>query len=162
MKGFRPWLVRWAFRAGTRDFILPWLPFQPRTKYFFPSPHIFILCVPIAQQPGRQSRRVACLLIWLKSGCVWLVRPQRQEQNTFCHNKVHQHPCDKSDPNHDTSDTNPIRWERQALTVGTLLMRMRSSRICGWDQAECEWDLAECRWGLAVCGWDLAEFVDEI
>jgi hypothetical protein len=39
--GVLPWLVRWTCRAGTIDFVLPWLLYsQPSTKYYF---HFFSL-----------------------------------------------------------------------------------------------------------------------
>ncbi len=52
MKGVLPWLVRWACRAGTRDFC-PALAAsrRPSTKYFLPFPaHYFSSFVFIAQQ----------------------------------------------------------------------------------------------------------------
>jgi hypothetical protein len=53
MKGVTPWLVRWARRAGIRDFILPW----PVQNNFFLTVHYLNLCVRIAQQPGHAGSR---------------------------------------------------------------------------------------------------------
>ncbi len=66
MKGIPSWLVRWARRAGTREFILPWL-LRSAAKYkifFSLTVHYFNLCVPIAQQPGQavvQGRLSLCI-----------------------------------------------------------------------------------------------------
>jgi hypothetical protein len=55
MKGTRPWLVRWACRAGVRYFCpaLAALVGPPNTKYFFFTVHFFNSFVPIAQQAGQ-------------------------------------------------------------------------------------------------------------
>jgi hypothetical protein len=46
IKGAPPWLVRWARRAGTKDFY-PCLAVL--------TAHYFTLCVPIAQQPEQAA-----------------------------------------------------------------------------------------------------------
>ncbi len=65
MKGDLPWLVRWAPRAGNWD-LFSYLGFssRPSTQHF---------CSPLSlslSKLGRQSCRVACLLICV-SGCNW-------------------------------------------------------------------------------------------
>ncbi len=55
MKGVLPWLVRWACRAGTRDFS-PALTalLCPVQNIFFPhNVHYFNSFVPITQQAGQ-------------------------------------------------------------------------------------------------------------
>jgi hypothetical protein len=54
MKGVLPWLVRWARRAGTRDFY-PALAalVSPVQNVFFLTVHCLNLCVSIAQQAGQ-------------------------------------------------------------------------------------------------------------
>ncbi len=47
MEGVPPWLVRpWARRAGTRDFILPWLLWSALNKLFFPHHTLFQFMCP--------------------------------------------------------------------------------------------------------------------
>jgi hypothetical protein len=54
MKGVLPWLVRWARRAGTRNFYLALAALvSPVQNIFFLTVHNFNLCVPIAQQAGK-------------------------------------------------------------------------------------------------------------
>ncbi len=56
MEGALSWLVRWARRAGTRDFyqtLAALVTGQPSKNDFFLNVHYFMLCVPIAQQPGQ-------------------------------------------------------------------------------------------------------------
>jgi hypothetical protein len=54
MNGILPCLVRWACRAGTRDFYPALAALDsPVQKYFFLTLHYCNLCVPIAQQPGQ-------------------------------------------------------------------------------------------------------------
>jgi hypothetical protein len=49
-----PWLVCWARRAGTRDFLsCLGCSGQPSTTYFFLTVHYFNFCVPVSQQPGQ-------------------------------------------------------------------------------------------------------------
>jgi hypothetical protein len=63
MKGVFPWLVRLARRAGTRGFCTALAALVSPVQNIFPPSHIFFsLFVPIAQQPGGQSCRVACIL----------------------------------------------------------------------------------------------------
>jgi len=50
IKGVLPWLVHWAFHAGTRDFCPALAALGPGTKYFFLIVHYFHLFVAIAQQ----------------------------------------------------------------------------------------------------------------
>ncbi len=50
------WLVRWACRACTRDFALPWLFWKAQYKnIFFLTVHIFNSFVPVAQQAGQAT-----------------------------------------------------------------------------------------------------------
>ncbi len=49
MKGVLSWLIRWARRAGTRDFHL--------ALAFLLTVHYFNLCVPIAEQPSLAGSR---------------------------------------------------------------------------------------------------------
>ncbi len=55
MKGVLSWLVRWACRAGTRDFCSAWaaLVGLPFSKYFSLTAHYFNSFVPTAQQAGQ-------------------------------------------------------------------------------------------------------------
>ncbi len=70
MKRVLPWLVRWARRAGTRDFYpMAWLLYsQPSTKYCFPHLHTFYCMCP--HRPCLVSCRVACLFICV-SGAIF-------------------------------------------------------------------------------------------
>ncbi len=63
IKGILPWLVRWACRAGTRDF---WYCLgcssRPSTKLVFSS--MYTISIPLSPSPsklGRQPCWVACL-----------------------------------------------------------------------------------------------------
>ncbi len=60
-----PWLVRWACRAGTRDFCSALAAIAgPDPNIFFSSP--YTVSVPLSQSPsklGRQPCWVACLLV---------------------------------------------------------------------------------------------------
>jgi hypothetical protein len=55
-KGVPPWLVSLAPRAGARDFH-PALAalVSPELNFYFFTVHYFIVCVPIAQQPGQAA-----------------------------------------------------------------------------------------------------------
>jgi hypothetical protein len=51
MKGAQSWLVRWACRAGTRDFCSALAASsKPSTRYFFPHCELFQFLCPQAQQ----------------------------------------------------------------------------------------------------------------
>jgi hypothetical protein len=67
MIGILPWLVRWARRAGTRDFF-PALAalVGPVYKIFFNN--YLTYQSPSPSQLGRQSCRVACLFISVSGG----------------------------------------------------------------------------------------------
>ena len=59
-----PWLVRWACRAGTRDFMLSWLLQWIQYKIFFSSPYtISVQLSSTLSKLGRQSSWVACLFL---------------------------------------------------------------------------------------------------
>jgi hypothetical protein len=66
MNGVLPLLIRWAHRAGTRYFILPWLLYSAQYKIFFPHCTLFqFMCrhCPATWEAvvqGRLSRNV-CL-----------------------------------------------------------------------------------------------------
>ncbi len=54
MKGVLPWLVRWALRAGTRDFCPALAAHVRPVQNIFSSPvHYYNSFVPIAQQDGQ-------------------------------------------------------------------------------------------------------------
>jgi hypothetical protein len=59
-------------------FALPWLPKLVQLKRFFLTIHYFNSFVPIAQQLGRQSCRVACLFVCVS---VWLEK--KANSHTF-------------------------------------------------------------------------------
>ncbi len=64
MKGVLPWLVRWACRAGTRDFcsdLAAWV--GPVQNICFLTIHNSF--VPIAQQAGQAAVLGRCLLVRL-------------------------------------------------------------------------------------------------
>jgi hypothetical protein len=46
MKGVPPWLVRWARRAGTRDFFLSCLGWPSQPSTFFPHRTLFLFMCP--------------------------------------------------------------------------------------------------------------------
>ncbi len=50
MKGALPWLVRWAYRGGTRDFVLPWLLWSAWYKLLFS--HLTLFQFPCPHHPG--------------------------------------------------------------------------------------------------------------
>ncbi len=51
-EGVLPWLVRWAHRAGTRDFYSALAALvSPVQNIIFLNVHFFNLCVSMAQQP---------------------------------------------------------------------------------------------------------------
>ncbi len=63
MKWVLPWLVRWAFRAGTRDFFLSWL-----IHSIFLIVPVFQFVVPIAQQAGQAAvlgRLSLSMYLWI-------------------------------------------------------------------------------------------------
>ncbi len=64
MKGVLPWLVRWAYRAGIRNFCSA-LPFLvgPVQNIFFLTVHSTIPLSPSPSNLGRQSCWVACFLV---------------------------------------------------------------------------------------------------
>ncbi len=71
MKGFIPWLFRWASRAGSRDFCSALaVPFGPSPKYFFPHRTLFsIPFSPIGQQAGQAvvlGRLSLNMCLWVK------------------------------------------------------------------------------------------------
>jgi hypothetical protein len=50
------WLVRWACRAGTRDFLFALSALaRPEKNIFFLTVHYFNAFVPIAQQAGQAA-----------------------------------------------------------------------------------------------------------
>ncbi len=56
MKGVLPWLLRWACRASTREFVLPWAALVgPVQNIFFLTVHYFNAFVSIAQQAGQAA-----------------------------------------------------------------------------------------------------------
>jgi hypothetical protein len=67
IKGVLPWLVRWACRAGTRDFC-PALAalVSPVQNITFFTALFFTILVPIAQQPGQAVvlGRLSLCLCW--------------------------------------------------------------------------------------------------
>ncbi len=70
MKGVFPWLVRWACRAGTRDFCSALAALvSPVQNIFFLAVHYFNFFVLIAQQ-ARQAAVLGCLPL---SMCLWVV-----------------------------------------------------------------------------------------
>jgi hypothetical protein len=68
MTGVLPWMVRWAYRAGTRDF---WSTLAalvgPVQNIFFPLVHNFNFSVPIVQQARPAVRQGKQSLY----GCLW-------------------------------------------------------------------------------------------
>jgi hypothetical protein len=71
MKEFHPWLVRWAFRAGTRDSCRALAALvSPVEHIILLIAHFFTLVVPIARSNlGRQSCWVACLCVSDYNSC---------------------------------------------------------------------------------------------
>ncbi len=75
--GVLSWLVRWACRAGTRDFLFCLgCSIRPSTKYFFPHRTLLPFLCPIGQQAGQAAvlgrlSVIMCLCGWLcqKFGC---------------------------------------------------------------------------------------------
>ncbi len=60
MKGFFPWLVRWAYRAGTRDFC------YALSVLVGPVPYTILIPVsPTQRKLGRQPCWVACLSLYV-------------------------------------------------------------------------------------------------
>jgi hypothetical protein len=59
MKGVLSWLIRWARRAGTRDFYPPLAALgSSEQKFFFSSPYTISIDVyPPAQQPAWEGSR---------------------------------------------------------------------------------------------------------
>ncbi len=56
MKGVLPWLVRWACRAGTRDFCSALAALiGPLQNVFFPHRHYFNSFVIVAQKAGQAA-----------------------------------------------------------------------------------------------------------
>jgi hypothetical protein len=69
MKEVLPWLVRWACRAGTRDFCSALAAEVDPVQNIFSSS--YTISIPLASSPsklGRQPFWVACLLVCV-SGC---------------------------------------------------------------------------------------------
>jgi hypothetical protein len=69
MKGVLPWLVRWACRAGTRDFCSALAAEVDPVQNIFSSS--YTISMPLSPSPsklGRQPCWVACLLVCV-SGC---------------------------------------------------------------------------------------------
>jgi hypothetical protein len=82
IKGVLPWLVRWARRAGTRDFYIALAALvSPVQNMFFLTVHQFNVCVPIAQQPGQAVVRGRLSL----NACLW-ARPFRKRTSKEGHN----------------------------------------------------------------------------
>jgi hypothetical protein len=76
MKGVDPWLVRWACRAGTRDFCSAFIALVgPEQKMFLLTVH-FQFFGPIAQQAGRAAMLGRLSL----STCLWHLPPPRFHQ----------------------------------------------------------------------------------
>jgi hypothetical protein len=66
MKGVLPWLVRWACRAGTRDFCPAFAaPVCPVQNIFFLTVHYFNFFVPIALQAGQAALLARQLLVYV-------------------------------------------------------------------------------------------------
>jgi hypothetical protein len=69
MKGTLPWWVRWACRAGTRDFCSSLAALVgPVQNIFFPNLH-YNLFVPVVQQAGQAvvlGRMSLSMCLWLK------------------------------------------------------------------------------------------------
>jgi hypothetical protein len=67
LKGVLPWVVRWACRAGTRNFCPIWAALVgPVQNIFFLSVHYFNLFFPVAKQAGQAvvlGRLSDCLLV---------------------------------------------------------------------------------------------------
>ncbi len=64
IKGVLPWLVRWACRANTRDFLCLGCSSRPSTKYVFSHP--YNISVHLCLSPGKLGRQpcwVACLSV---------------------------------------------------------------------------------------------------
>jgi hypothetical protein len=75
MKRLLPWLVRWACRAGTRDFC-PTLAslVGPVKNIFSLTVQYFNTFVPIAQQAGQAAvmcRLSLIMCLWLKTALKW-------------------------------------------------------------------------------------------
>ncbi len=70
MKGALPWLVRWACRAGTRDFCLALGALVgPEQKYFFPSPHN--IAIHLSLSIAQQARQAVVLGRLSLNICLW-------------------------------------------------------------------------------------------
>jgi len=69
MKGVLPWLPGWACRASTRDFCSAWAALVGLIKNYFCSHRSLHQLFPSPSKLGRQSCRVACLLVCVL--CVW-------------------------------------------------------------------------------------------
>jgi hypothetical protein len=87
MKGAPPWLVRWASRAGPRDFYPAVDALVSLVKNtFFLAAHFFSLCVPNAQQPGQAvvtGRLSPNMCLWLqcmKGATVYIYKANRNDK----------------------------------------------------------------------------------
>ncbi len=73
MKGLLPWLVRWASRAGTRDFCSSMTALVgPIQNIFFLAVYYFNAFVPIGQQAG-QAAVLGHLSLRM---CLWFMSSQ--------------------------------------------------------------------------------------
>jgi hypothetical protein len=67
MKGALPWFIRWARRAGTRDFYPAYAAQVSPVENIFPHRTLFqFMCPPSPSNLGRQSCWVACPCLRLK------------------------------------------------------------------------------------------------
>ncbi len=66
MKEFLPWLVRWAFNANTRYFLPAFAALNGAVQNVFSSPYSISIHLFLSPSMlGRQSCRVACLLVFV-------------------------------------------------------------------------------------------------
>ncbi len=111
MKEVLPWLVRWACRAGTRDFY-PALAalISPVQRNFFLTIHYFNLGVHIAQQLGQavvQGRLFlnVCLRPRLEDEAGYGVGLSYRPASLYCFAGRYDNP----------DAINPLRWQKNIL-----------------------------------------------